>query len=141
MVNNDPLRRLPYKLPPNPIPADRRSLKLPGPRYQLDLVKTKATPDNIRLLTSKCDYDVRHELKWTVADAAELILALEDTDYHDSEWCESGARMLVDCDSYSLRFDIIQLVRSSNGVDIYVKFGFRPTHPLLLLLSCHKSLT
>jgi hypothetical protein len=134
MVNTAYLRLLPYELPP-PIVAGTR-IKLPGPRYDLGLVKQAASPAGMRLLTKNCSEDVLR-LGWTVDEVYELLQAATAGDYKDSEWCETSARMHVDCDAYALHFNTIALTRDPRGKNMYLKFGYRPANVLLLIISCH----
>lgn len=131
--NNDWLRRIPFELAPRPLPADR---KLPGPRYHLDRVLSRVTPQDICLLTAQCRRDVL-ALRWDTTAIDELIHFLEPHHYRGSEWCETGVGLALDCDAYALKFDIRALVPSASGLDIYIKYGFTLTSKPILIVSCH----
>ena len=133
MVNNDPLRLIPYQKPPRPLPEDRKIL---GPRYHLERVQAWVNPEKIWLISQTCQSDVL-ALNWETADVDELLHTLQPHDYKDSEWCGTGVGIAVDCDAYSLNFDTRGMVRSATGLSLYVKFGFTASGQSILIVSCH----
>lgn len=134
MGENDLLRLVPYTLAPRPLPADR---SLPGPRYDLLKVQKRVVGgESIFLVTEKCRQDVL-ALRWTNAEVAEVLHALEHQHYRNSSWCETGVGRAVDCDAYAIDFDIRSLIPSPSGTDLYVKFGFTMLGKPLLIISCH----
>jgi hypothetical protein len=148
MVKYDELRLVPYVPPPdwllkNPQPGwvTPKHRKLPGPRYRLAAVREDfAIPEKIWLITTDCHNDVTLSLRWTTTEVSDLLCALEDAHYRDSEWCLTGNGLAIDCDSYVVTVDTKTIEISPTGTQLYVKFGFRyPTHNFLLMVSCHPS--
>ena len=136
-MNTPPLRLVPYQPPPNPLTEQDR--KLNGPRYDLSVAKQWADQSRIFLVTEDCRRDVA-ALRWTYPEVAELLNALTPDHYWGSEWCATGKGMVIDCDAYALKFDTHLLELSQNGIDLYVKFGFRfPAANYILIISCHPS--
>jgi hypothetical protein len=139
MVNNDPtlLRLHAFQPAPQPLPENR---KIPGPRYQLELVKTQIEdPNEILVVTRDCPADLR-DLRWANPEVFELLQSTVPGDYRDSEWCATGRNYAIDCDSYLLFAErrTGRRVDSDSGIPVFLKFGFRQNSGLILVISCHK---
>jgi hypothetical protein len=132
-------RLIQYAPPPPQFPNDP-ARKLAGPRYDLAKVKEWGIPSRMSLITRDCQNDVLFKLRWTLVEVAEAVQSLAPKHYRDSEWCDTGVGLMIDCDSYALRFDTLKLEESAGGLPLYLKFGFRfPANNYLLMVSCHPS--
>lgn len=139
----DSLRRLPWKEPPDPLP-DGRGRRIPGgPIYDLATVQQLAADgERIHYATRKCAQNVE-DLEWDVDDIARLIAALKGQDYCNSEWCTGRSGTVMDTDAYTIHYDHVEACRGVQWrhPQYYLKFGFRPSDPRLIVwvVSCHLS--
>ena len=141
MVNT--LRAVLWTPPPNPLPEGEKARRKPGPIYDLAAVQSLAKGDQIFVVTDRCETDLE-DLEWDVDDVAKLITTLETGDYDASEWCKGSNGIVIDADSYTVRYDHIEKCRGTSIHPIYyIKFGFRNNDPRLIifLFSCHLSRT
>ncbi|MFZ3322727.1 MAG: hypothetical protein WA190_10170 [Usitatibacter sp.] len=93
-------------------------------------------PVKIHLATDKCQRDVPG-LGWTTDEVSDLISALANGHYKDSEWCAAGNGLVIDCDAYVVTIDPITGKPVPSG--LYIKFGFRfPANNYVIVVSCHK---
>lgn len=138
----DSLRRLPWTQPPAPLPDGQGRRITGGPIYDLATVQDLADGDHIHLATQKCAKNVE-DLEWDVDDIARLIAALRAEDYRNSEWCLGRGGTAIDADAYAIHYDYIEACRSVawRHPQYYLKFGFRPNDPRLIVwvMSCHLS--
>lgn len=138
MVNNG-IRLLGHLLPPKTLTKHNR--KIGGPIYCLDQVKDAVRTHGVNVINDKASEDMVNEFTPPMEEVelCAFICALEDYHFHASEWCQTSVRMVIDCDSYSMKWDRYQLVEWEYGQEIYVKFGFREHHPVCIIVSAHPS--
>lgn len=81
--------------------------------------------------------------EWSNAEFAQVILALTDDDFINSQWCMLVVKKYLDCDSYAVHYNRSKGIRCDptifSGMKIYVKFGFNPnlTVPSAILCRLH----
>lgn len=114
-----------------------------GPLYDLATVQDLVRSDGNQIFaaTDRCENDLEN-LEWDVDDVAKLIAALAAEDYRASEWCKGRGGIVIDADSYAIRYNHLDECRSDvRHAQYYVKFGFRNNDPKLIvwLFSCHLS--
>lgn len=109
------------------------------PLYSLDRVKALVADENrLELWTRKCRRKVRELFDGDLEQVADLINALREDDYIDSEWCENGSNAWAACDAYSIsRKEIAPATGKPLTVEYFVKFAVGKTGQLVLLVSCH----
>ena len=109
------------------------------PLYSLDRVKALVADENrLELWTRKCRRKVRELFDSDLEQVADLINALREDDYIDSEWCENGSNAWAACDAYSIRRkEIAPATGKPLTVEYFVKFAVGKTGQLVLLVSCH----
>lgn len=137
VVNNQLRKECWVPPPPLPLPDGELARRISGPRYNLEEVKRLATEANIKPMTRKVDDDMA-DLAWDIADVAAMFQALDEHDYHASEWVQVNNRMVVDADAYVIEYDEHCQRRRRLAQRYYVKFGFANNKFLLLLVSCHE---
>lgn len=93
--------------------------------------------DAIWVATDRCELDLEN-YKWTYENVVQMIVSLMASDYDKSEWCKVKGGLTVPCDVYVMPYDAIRQVRSSKGLDVYMKFSIETDGTLtLVLVSCH----
>ena len=120
------------------MPSAPLARRVVGPLYDLGHLKSHVDAAFVRLMTSKCITHVA-KLGWTVNDVVQLIGDLYPSDYHCSEWCEASARFFVDCDVYTLHYNVKTIERDLSSPEFYVKFGARQNSRYVVIISCHES--
>lgn len=111
------------------------------PLYGLDRVKALVADETrLTLWTRKCRSNVRALFDNDLEQVADLINALREDDYVDSEWCENGSDAWAACDAYSIRRrEPAPVTGKPLTVQYFVKFAIGKTGQLVLLVSCHVS--
>lgn len=107
----------------------------------MSTVQQLAESDRIFLATQKCARNVE-DLEWDMDDIARLIASLQAQDYRNSEWCAGCGGTVIEADAYAVHYDHIEACRSDQRhPQYYLKFGFRPDDPRLIVwvMSCHLS--
>lgn len=109
------------------------------PLYDLARVQALVKDENtVSLWTRKCQQDVHKLFDSDLERVAELIQALQEVGYVDSEWCENGKGAWAACDAYRVRrLETIPATGKSETIEYFVKFAVGKTGRLLLLVSCH----
>lgn len=141
MVDN--LRKVLWTPPPSPLPDEEMARRKTGPLYDLAAVQDLVRSDGNKIFsaTDRCEDDLEN-LEWDVDDVAKLIAALAVEDYRASEWCKGRSGIVMDADSYAIRYNHLDECRGDHRhAQYYVKFGFRNNDPKLIvwLFSCHLS--
>lgn len=114
--------------------------KIPnGPLYALQRVKEVCSNETrIQLWTRRSVRDAQ-TLELDTRDVAALVQELDDRDYVDSEWCQSGKAWAA-CDAYRLaRRERRADLNKSLFVEYFLKFAVAKTGQLVLVASCHLS--
>jgi hypothetical protein len=91
----------------------------------------------LQLLTRDCVKNVQ-DLGWDHTDVIKLVHQLDDRDYIDSEWCESGNGTWAACDAY--RVSVKELVPTAGKemlISYFVKFAINKHGTMVLTFSCH----
>ena len=122
-----------------PVVAGRVKILGTGPLYQLTRVQAIAANENqLKLWTQKCIHDVNRLFDSDLAQVAELVACLKESDYIDSEWCENGRLALVACDAYRIRRTFVaQATGKRMPIEYFLKFAIGKTGNLVLMVSCH----
>jgi hypothetical protein len=115
------------------MPTDRR---LAGPRYDLAVVHSYATPSNVRLVTEDCRKDVA-AMAWDTSDVARLVRSLSLNEYQGSVWCMASARMWLDGDAYVKKATAFAPLRAIGVSKVFVKIAFPNNMTILAVVSCH----
>ncbi|MBU4609724.1 type II toxin-antitoxin system MqsR family toxin [Achromobacter sp. GG226] len=116
-------------------------LKIAGPLYDLGRVKALASSvQALTIVTRKCRRDIANLFGSNHQDVADLICSLNQSDYHDSEWCEVSPKSLAACDAYRVKRREYDLRTDQTlSINYYVKFAIGRGGKLLLLVSTHLS--
>lgn len=109
------------------------------PLYSLARVQALIEDEKrLVLWTRKCQQDVHKLFDSDLEQVAELIQALRQDAYIDSEWCENGRGAWAACDAYRIRrVEVIPATGKSAIVEYFLKFAVGKTGQLVLLVSCH----
>lgn len=93
--------------------------------------------DAIWVATDRCELDLEN-YKWTYENVVQMLVGLTANDYKKSEWCQVKGGGAVPCDVYVMPYDAIRQVRSTKGLEVYVKFSIETDGTLtLVVVSCH----
>lgn len=123
-----PPRRAWAPLAPNELDDTNRFLQ--GPIYVLDEVRRIVAANGVIVVNGNADDAMQclgdgalPKPVWRSQDVVGLIVALQDDDYINSQWCMTGPKMKLDCDAYAVRY-CRRRGRWQSAEKIYVKFGF-----------------
>lgn len=107
-----------------------------NPIYILDALKTRiASPADVVLATRDCRHDVAAALMWTTDDVHRTLMQLRESEYVNSQWCQTGSRYWCPSDAYVVNH--CKTGHEGQFHDVYLKFGLGATGKLLLVVSCH----
>lgn len=134
-----PVRLLPNLIPPNPLGNNNR--KINGPIYRLDLVKLAVRQHGVRVINDSAQAAMEHQFAPPMdeSELEDFIDCLTTNHFHDSEWCQTSVRMLIDCDAYAMKWDRNNRREWKYADEIYVKFGFKEHHPFCIIVRVHPS--
>jgi hypothetical protein len=82
---------------------------------------------------------------WSKQEMTGVILALEEENFENSQWCKLNSNRYLDCDSYKIYYSRSRACRWDNGavkgLKLYAKFGFLTTTsiPGAILCRLHPS--
>ena len=111
-----------------------------GPIYDLSVAKALMREHGLRVINDEAQISQSNfDPVLTDDELKALILALGSSHYIESERCGTSVGMTVDCDAYAVRWNRNRRLEWEHGRKIYVKFGFRASHPRCLVVSIHYS--
>ena len=111
-----------------------------GPLYGLARVQALIEDENnLMIVTDKGRKDFRKWFDDDLQQIADLIGLLMESDYIDSEWCETGkGAAIAACDAYRLRVNESDPVTGRRDqMQYFLKFAVSKTGAVVLMLSCH----
>lgn len=140
-VSTPPAPRLRWApIPPALIDDSNRIIT--GPIYELQQVKVLVVKHGLYIVNDAANAAMRGEGTdglpppvWTAGDVVRLISSLESTDYVNSQWCATSARMKIDCDAYAVHYSR-ERGRWQLAEKVYVKFGYSQNTGSSMALVC-----
>jgi|JI6StandDraft_1071083.scaffolds.fasta_scaffold19473_2 hypothetical protein len=137
MVNNPNPRLGPTLICPKPLTTQNKSL---GHRrlYDLAVVKALIKIHSVVLINDDAQEDAEKQLNMSPQEVGRFIEQLSPDNYVNSQWCKTSVNKTVDCDSYTMRYNINKQQPWDRGRSIYVKFGFLPNLPKCVVCSVHE---
>lgn len=125
-----------------PTAIDDRNRVISGPIYELQQVKVLVVRYGLYIVNDAANAamqgngaDALPPPVWKSDDVVRLISALEESDYVNSQWCATSARMKIDCDAYAAHYSR-ERGRWLLAEKIYVKFGYSPNTESSKALVC-----
>lgn len=129
---------------PSPVTDENRIIGS-TPIYDLQLVKELVQAHGVVVLNDETLNGLDGEGKtalpppaWSDLDVINVILALDEIDFENCQWCKLNVNRYLDCDSYTIYFSRTK-GRWEHGLKLYVKFGFNPnvTVPKAIVCRLH----
>jgi hypothetical protein len=115
-----------------------------GPVYDLTLVQQLVKAHGVRVLNTKAQDDQKTKFTPSLSDSelADLIGSLTPDCFDRSERCSTSAKMQIDCDGYTIKWNRNTRNKWDHGPKYFVKFGFSNNGPgqLCLVISIHPAL-
>lgn len=109
-----------------------------GPLYDLSRVQSLAMGGGLNTWTDRCDKTIYELFGGNLDAVASLMLALQPSNFRDSEWCSNGRNAWAACDAYSIRrVEWVATVNKEMSIEYFLKFAVSKTGQLVLLVSCH----
>lgn len=119
--------------------ANKRTIITNGPVYPLTEAQSLLKRFGLLVINDQADFDQSNEFNPELDDEEliKFIVALDETDYENSERCGTSAGKTIDCDAYAMKWNRHRRERWDHGFKIYVKFGFFENNPKCLVVSIH----
>lgn len=141
MVNNLPLRSLVHGACQVVIKQSGRLGIKNGPVYCLETAQKHLKDHGFFIINEKAQDAQLKEFIPELFDEELItfILALVNSDWVESERCDTTVGRTLDCDAYAMKWNRARRCRWEHAAKIYVKFGFADNHPKVLIVSIHPS--